>query len=278
MLHRPKKLLVAAVLGLGLILVLLPAGLNDRIKGIVGWFHLPFKGVADGLEETGRRAGTWVTPRTDLQDEIDRLRRDNRRLRLRALETAETFKENERLRESVGWKVRQPWNLLMAKVIVREPANFWQSFHLDAGSEQGVSIDDPVLTDQGLAGKVVFVWAHRSRVALLGDSRCKVAAMLAVSGHTGSVVPSSSGTGRGRIVEMKYLPNEAPLEQGLEVVTRGTGGIFPRGIRIGRIIDGRPENYGLSSAARVRLWVDLERLTDVWIILRDPETEEGAQG
>ena len=277
MLYQPKLLLVAAVLGLGLILVLLPTGLNDRIKGVINWFYLPFNGVADGLEEAGRRANTWTTPRTSLQDEIDQLRRENRRLRLQALEAAEVFEENERLRESVRWKARQPWNLRMARVIVREPANFWQSVHIDVGKRQGVSVNDPVLTDRGLVGKVVFVWANRSRVALVGDPNCKVAAMLASSGHTGSVVPNTNGMGRGQIVEMKYLASEAPLDSGLEVVTRGSGGIFPRGIRIGRIIDGRSENYGLSSVVRVRLSVDMERLIDLWVILRDSDSEGGAQ-
>lgn len=268
MLRRPKVVLIAAVAGLGLILLaLVPSRLNDQLKRLIGFVYLPFAGAADGAEQLARRSRA-LTPRTLLLEEIDQLRRENRRCRLQSFQTEQALRENARLRALVQWKSRQAWNLRFARVIVEDPANWWRSIHLDAGAKQGVSVDDPVLTDQGLVGKVVSVSKNRSLVALLGAPNCRAAAVILQSKSQGTIAASPRGGIIDRqIVALEHLPNDAPLEAGLEVETSGAGDIFPEGIPIGRLIDGQSSEFDLYSRARVRLWVDLDRLKEVWVIV-----------
>lgn len=274
MLRRPKVVLIAAVAGLGLILLaLVPSRLNDQLKRLIGFIYLPFAGAADGAEQLARRSRA-LTPRTLLLEEIDQLRRENRRCRLQSFQTEQALRENARLRALVQWKARQSWNLRFARVIVEDPANWWRSIHLDVGEKQGVSMDDPVLTDHGLVGKVVSVSKNRSRVALLGDSNCQAAAVILQSKSRGTIAASPRGGIIDRqIVALEHLPNDAPLEAGLEVETSGAGDIFPEGIPIGRLIDSQSSEFDLYSRARVRLWVDLDRLKEVWVIV-DERAEE----
>ena len=278
MLRRPKVVLIAAVAGLGLILLaLVPSRLNDQFKRLIGFVYLPFAGAADGAEQLARRTRA-LTPRTLLLEEIDQLRRENRRCRLQSFQTEQALRENARLRALVQWKSRQAWNLRFARVIVEDPANWWRSIHLDVGEKQGVSMDDPVLTDQGLVGKVVSVSKNRSRVALLGDSNCQAAAVILQSKSQGTIAASPRGGIIDRqVVALEHLPNDAPLEAGLEVETSGAGDVFPEGIPIGRLIDSQSSEFDLYSRARVRLWVDLDRLKEVWVIVdeRAEEREEG---
>lgn len=277
MLRRPKVVLIAAVAGLGLILLALaPSRLNDQLKRLIGFVYLPFAGAADGAERLARRSRA-LTPRTILLEEIDQLRRENRRCRLQSFQTEQALRENARLRALVQWKSRQAWNLRFARVIVEDPANWWRSIHLDAGEKQGVSVDDPVLTDQGLVGKVVSVSKHRSQVALLGAPNCQAAAVILQSKSRGTIAASPRGGIIDRqIVALEHLPNDAPLEAGLEVETSGAGDVFPEGIPIGRLIDSQSSEFDLYSRARVRLWVDLDRLKEVWVIVdkRSEEREE----
>ena len=63
------------------------------------------------------------------------------------------------------------------------------------------------------------------------------------------------------------MPSHTELHPGDNVVTSGLGGVFPRGIPIGKIMDSRTKNYGLFAEARVRLAVNLNRLEYVWVIL-----------
>ena len=274
MLRRPKVVLIAAVAGLGLILLtLVPSRLNDQLKRLIGFIYLPFAGAADGAEQLAHRSRA-LTPRTLLLEEIDQLRRENRRCRLQSFQTEQALRENARLRALVQWKARQAWNLRFARVIVEDPANWWRSIHLDAGEKQGVSVDDPVLTDQGLVGKVVSVSKNRSLVALLGDSNCQAAAVILQSKSRGTIAASPRGGIIDRqVVALEHLPNDAPLEAGLEVETSGAGGVFPEGIPIGRLIDSQSSEFDLYSRARVRLWVDLDRLKEVWVIV-DERAEE----
>lgn len=255
-------------------MVLLPSRLNDQLKKSVGWFYLPMIGAANGVEAVGHQLRAYVTPRSSLLSEIDRLRQDNHRLRVRDFQALEVFRENRRLRQMVQWKGAQPWDLRLAKVIIDDPANWWRSVSLDIGSDDGIKVDDPVLSVQGLVGKVISVSGGRSKVALLGDPSCRVAAVLGNSGHGGIVTPSGQGAINRRIVELKHLPSEADLAPGAEVLTSGAGGVFPSGIPIGRLIDSQSYDFGLYSGARIRLRADLDRLDYVWVIARSESHEE----
>ena len=66
---------------------------------------------------------------------------------------------------------------------------------------------------------------------------------------------------------LSYLPMDANLKPGQNVVTSGLGGVFPQGIPIGKIVDTRQVEFGLYTEARVRLAVNLSALEEVWVLL-----------
>jgi rod shape-determining protein MreC len=66
---------------------------------------------------------------------------------------------------------------------------------------------------------------------------------------------------------MTYLPRQAQIGAGTPVVTSGLGGLFPKGILVGQVVDTRGEEYGLYQSARVRLAVNLAALEEVWVIV-----------
>jgi rod shape-determining protein MreC len=275
MLRRPKVVLIMAVMGVGLLLVLLPSRLNGQLKQAVGWFYLPFVGAADGVEEIGHQSRAYITPRTSLLSEIDRLREEIQRLKVREFQLAELHRQNAQLRKLVEWQVQQPWTLKLGKVIGDDPANWWRGVTLNIGEAEGVQVDDAVLTEQGLVGKVVSVSSGRSKVSLLGDPNCRVAAVIGDSGYGGIVTPIGLGAINRRIVELQHLSSDANLEPGVKVSTSGSGGVFPSGIPIGRLIDSQSYDFGLFSGARVRLSADLDRLDFVWVIVEAPEEGGG---
>ncbi len=276
MFRRPKVALIATVVGLGILLALLPSRLNDQVKRLIGWSHLPIGGLADGVEQLGHRSRAYITPRSALQREIDRLREENRRVRLESFQTKAVYEENRQLRALVAWREQQPWTLRLGRVLVEDPSNWWRGLYLGVGSEQGVALNNPVLTDRGLVGKVIAVQANRCRVALLGDSNCRVAAELKGTGESGIINPSSQGVLNRRLVNLNNLLSDSPLKPGREVVTSGSGGVFPKGIPIGRLVDSQSYEFGLYSEARVRLDVDFERLDYAWVITGGGNQNGGA--
>ena len=104
------------------------------------------------------------------------LRRENQQLRIQAMQAEETARENDRLRQLLGWQRQAPWKLKLARVVLREPANWWRTVQIDLGSRDGMRVNLPVLTAEGLVGRISSVSLTRSQVVLLGDPDCKVAA------------------------------------------------------------------------------------------------------
>jgi rod shape-determining protein MreC len=204
-------------------------------------------------------------PRKELLKQLDTLRQDNQQLRIQARQAEETARENDRLRKLLDWQRQAPWKLKLARVVLREPSNWWRTVQIDLGSRDGVQVNQTVLTADGLVGRISSVSLTRSQVLLLGDPGCKVAAQVENATHDCGVI-GASGPLNSEFVEMGYLTGSANLKPGQLVSTSGNGGIFPPNIPIGTIVDSQPVDYGLAMVARVKLAANLNALEEVGVL------------
>ncbi len=205
-------------------------------------------------------------PHRALLKEIGDLRNENQQLHFQMMQAATTASENDRLRALLGWQRQAPWQLKLANVILRDPANWWRTLQIDLGSRDGVRENLPVLTPDGLVGRISAVGLTRSQVVLLGDPNCRVSGLVANPAHDIGVI-SASGPLDYTLVELTYLSGNADVKPGENVLTSGQGGLFPKGIPIGEIVDSRTVEFGLYTEARVKLAVDLGGLEQVWVML-----------
>ncbi len=102
-------------------------------------------------------------------------------------------------------------------------------------------------------------------MVLLGDPYCRVSALVENPAHDIGVI-SASGPLDTSLVELTYLSGNAVLKPGQNVVTSGDGGIYPRGIPIGQIVDSQTVEFGLYTEARVKLSANLGALEQVWVL------------
>jgi rod shape-determining protein MreC len=77
---------------------------------------------------------------------------------------------------------------------------------------------------------------------------------------------TASGPLDNSLVELSYLSGSANLKPGQNVISSGLGGVFPKGIPVGQIVDASPVEFGLYTAARVKLNVNLGSLEQVWVL------------
>lgn len=268
MLKRPHYIAVGLVVLTTLIILNLPGHTAGRIKLAIGSLFLPLRGVAGSSRNALEKTTDALTSRAELLKERDALRRTNDLLRLQLTQTADAVREDARFRQYYGWQQRVPWNLKLARVVLWDPANFWRRVEIDLGSRDGVRTGLAVMTSAGLVGRVGTVGLTRSEVVLLGDPSCKVAARVddsATNADTGVITAPDPFD--GSIVELGYLSRNTAVKPGQNVETSGAGGVFPAGIPIGKIIDSHPVEYGLATAARVKLAADLGGLEEVWVKL-----------
>jgi len=244
----------------------LPVRAGSALKLAVSSLFLPLFGLANAAQQLPAELAGSVLPRGELLREMDGLRRENQELKVRELQAGALARENEQLRTLLGWQHQQPWRLKLANVVTREPANWWRSLEIDLGKRDGISPNLTVLTAQGLVGRVSSVGFTRSQVILIGDPNCRVSAMVENAAQDTGIL-SASGPLDNSLADMTYLSSGANLKSGQQVVTSGMGGIFPRGIPVGQIMDAWQVESGLYAEARVKLNVDLGALEEVWVLM-----------
>lgn len=180
--------------------------------------------------------------------------------------------ENARLKELLGIKQNIGYTVAAARVIGRDPNLWFQTVMIDAGTNQGVDVNMPVMAGGGLVGRVIVAGPVSSQVMLLTDDKSALGAaigQLSDSGATGSV----KGTGKRDLLAMEYVSGLVTVNAGETVVTTGQDKIYPAGLIIGtieQVINGTatsPHTIFLRPAAK------LYALTDVVVVLYKPKAE-----
>jgi rod shape-determining protein MreC len=267
MFKQKNYLALGAVVFVAIVLLSLPTRATSRLKLAVESWFLPLFGLANAGQQLPADLADSLFTRRELLHQLDALRRENQQLRSQAVQSAAIARENDQLRALFNWQRQSPWKLKLAKVVMRDPANWWRTVQIDLGSRDGVQTNQPVLTDDGLVGRVSAVGYVSSQVTLVGDPECRVSALVENATHDMGVL-TASGPLDNSLVEMSYLSSNANLKPGENVFTSGLGGVFPRGIPVGKIVDAQTIEYGLATEARVRLNADLGGLEQVWVLFK----------
>lgn len=222
--------------------------------------------VLDALTRAGE--GLWSGARSALTfgyaREIDKLEQRIRDLEGELVAVEEIRLENERLHGLLDYRDSHEHELLSARVIGRDPGNWFETVRLNRGSADGVRTDMPVVLPSGLVGRVLDAAEHCSTVLLITDPQGGVGALVQETRTPGVVKGSLDRSGH---LIMSYLTREHTIRSGQVVVTSGLGGVFPSGIPVGRIVEVRDDSSGLTQSAEINPMADFNRLEEVYVIL-----------
>jgi rod shape-determining protein MreC len=274
--RRPWLPLVLLVLGL-LLLVLHEAGYLSPLENASHYVLDPLqRALSQGVTATGslfqsvREARELRAQVEELQAQVNGLTAENVRLR-------EYEAEAQELRSLLNFTSDYPVTAFLgADVVSREacdtfpcgevigtdPNPYLRYVTINVGAQQGVKEDMPVVAGGAvLVGRIAQVGPRTSKVQLLTDLDSAVAAVLQTSRATGLVVGQPEDT-----LRMEYIPQETSVITGDFVLTSGLGGVLPKGLLIGQVIEVQQMDYELHQAAVVRPAVDLARLEVVLVI------------
>ncbi|MGH7943218.1 MAG: rod shape-determining protein MreC [Limisphaerales bacterium] len=264
---KQKNYIALGAVALAAVLFLsLPSNASLRLKLAMGSFFLPLFGLTAATHQLPSDLANSVLPRPELLREIENLRRQNQELQVQKLQDAAIAMENNQLRTLLGWERQQPWKFKLARVVSRDPANWWRTIEIDLGSRDGMATNLPAMTQDGLVGRIAWVGYTRSQVILLGDPKCRVSALVEDPAQDTGIL-GATGPMDGSLADLTYLSGSADIKPGQTVVTSGIGGIFPEGIPLGRIVDARQVDFGLYTEARVKLSANLGALEHVFILM-----------
>lgn len=199
------------------------------------------------------------------------LRTENEELRQNNLNVAEIMAENERLRTILDYKKGVPqFDLVTAAVVGRDPGTWTSTIIINRGTADGITKDMPVVTSQGLVGSVVSVYGNVAKVQLVLDPRSAVGALVQrPESRVAAIVEGNSAT--PLTPKMVNIARDADVIKGDKLITSGFGGIYPKGLLIGEVLDIINEEGGLLKYAVLSPAVDFDRLEEVSVIVRSRE-------
>jgi rod shape-determining protein MreC len=257
-------------LGVALIVVLLAAGViflgqQGLFKPVSGALSAPLVPVQQFITKLYDTVYNNIFAPSDLAE----LRASNAAL---DRQVAQLTNENSQLKEvEARFKIvaalldyaraNPDQRYLAADVVSRDESAFLRYVLLNKGSNDGVTRDMPVVTDQGLVGIVTETTANACKVLLITDASSAVNVRLQGSRAEGVLIGQESGD-----LRLLYIGLDIEMKPGDRLVTSGLGGAFPPGLVVGSVASVRKRTNDVSQEADVQSTVDFNRLETVLII------------
>lgn len=229
----------------------------------------PFQRAASwaGDQVRGVTATVWDILTVHQQNQM--LRSEVEQLRMQNVRAGEYAAENIRLRELLGYKQSATqFDLVMAHVIGRETATWTRMIVIDRGTQHGVRKNMAVVTARGLVGVVTDAGPISSKVQLILDPRAAAGALVQRTRVAGIVKGTPDDVMHPR---MTNVPRGQDMAEGDIIVTSGLGGIYPKGIMIGKVSAVKNDSGGLLHYAEIEPAADFQRLEDVAVIVASRE-------
>jgi rod shape-determining protein MreC len=221
----------------------------------------PFIKVTAALVQGTRNLWRDYVDLRHLREENKHLQGEVAVLQRRIDQLEEQSLETQRLQRLLAMRESPQAGFLTARVVGKDATNWFKTILLDRGSQEGVRRNQPVLAPDGLVGRVVEVTPMSAKVQLLTDPVSAVGGLVQRTRVTG-IVSGNLGAG----ARVRYLPLLADVVGGDEVVTSGMGGVFPKGIPVGRITAVERRSGALFQEASLQPLADLGRLEEVMIL------------
>ena len=281
-----RRRLVVGVLVLASLVLISISFRSDEsgpLSGVESAGATALRPFAVGLERVAqpfRDAYGWADGLLSAQSEAERLREENRLLLQQSIQNAFAVQENKYLRSQLDYidSPRFPDDFndrsVVAEVTGRPAGAFTQAIVIAAGSSDGVRLNDPVVTADGLVGVVTRVTPDLARVELLTDEAAAASAIDLRTSATG-IVLHARGTRETLVLDR--VRKEDVVRVGDEVVTAGwragaLSSLFPKGIPIGRVTSVGQTDTDLFQQVQVDPYVDFGALDAVIVLVPNDRT------
>jgi rod shape-determining protein MreC len=279
-LRRRRALLVLLVIAA---LVLLSTQFSESEEGPLHSMQRAVASAFAPLEEGATRA---LKPARDLIDWVDEtfqargenedLRSELQELRTQLAAAHSAVGENEQLRKLLDLNrqgMLAGYEPVTARVIARSPTVWYSTVNIDKGSSAGVEVSDPVVTGDGLAGRITDVTRSTAVVTLITDDRSAVSARVLPDGPEGVAEPE---VGDPSDLLLDFIDRSQLIERGQMLVTAGwsNGAIssaFPPGIPIGKVSETAVGEQQAYQRVHVTPYADIRGLDFVQVATGGPK-------
>ena len=241
--------------------------LRDAVTGVLTPMQKLFNYTAeamDGFSAYFYRFDELVEENAVLREEVEELR-------------AQIYDSTER-EEMYAWmagflemkRVHQDFKMFASSVTGRESGNYSRVLTLDAGENAGIEVNMPVVTSEGVVGRITEVGSGWSRVTTVLESGTLIGAYVERTNEVGVCEGEFGLSGEG-LLRLNYLKSDTSAQVGDRVLSSGYGSVYPRGLVSGFIESMEINPYTRGMSVTVRCAADFSELSRV-MVLTDFET------
>ncbi|MGN7612002.1 rod shape-determining protein MreC, partial [Magnetococcales bacterium HHB-1] len=174
----------------------------------------------------------------------------------------ELRQENRRLRKLLNMPSRPTFRQLTTRIVGTSSSAFSHSFILDTGRKEGITEDTPIVVSEGLMGRVVRVSDQSALALSLLDLNSRVP----VISQRSRAQAIAAGT-NGPLLRLDFAAKDTDIKKNDIIVTSGMGGVFPKGLTVGRVVSIIPGEQGLFQRIMLRPAVNFNRIEEVKLLL-----------
>lgn len=265
-------------------LVLLSISFSEADSGPLRSIQRGVSAALSPIEEGASRAlkpardlVNWFDETFEARGENDDLRAEVEDLREQVAEAQSAVGENKELRELVDLNranaTLAEHDPVSGRVIGRSPTVWYATVTIDVGSGEGVKMNDPVVTGDGLVGRVTETTRGSSQVTLITDHTSAVSATLLPDGPDGVLEPE---VGDPDDLLLDFINNDERIKEGQILITAGwsngrISSAYPRGIPLGKVTGATVGEPGDFQEVHVRPFADIRDLDIVQVLTGGPE-------
>lgn len=275
--NKPLLIALIAVILLS-ILALVTSG-----ERTVSWFESAVGAVAQPVQTFASKASSDIIDffqnlfnTTDADKENQQLKVYIAQLEQDLAKQEQIQKENERLKTLLSFtETMSTESYITATAIGKSQGIWFDVFTINAGRNQGVSKNMPVVNGSGLVGRVTDVGATWSKVMAVLDAEFSVSVMVERTRDNGMLRGLLTSGGDINNLELYYLPSGSDLLPGDKIVTSGLGELFPKGILVGTVSEVSRVSDSSERNAIVEPAVDFSRIEEVMVVTTAANQNEG---
>jgi rod shape-determining protein MreC len=277
--RRRRAVLVALIVAS---LILISVSFSEAETGPL---HSVQSGVSDALAPVEEGASRALKPARDFVNWFDEtfqargenqdLRTEVQHLRTQVAASKSAEGENEQFRGLLDLD-RQPWAAsfkpVTARVIERSPTVWWSTVGIDKGSSAGVGLNDPVITADGLVGRISDVQGGSAVVEMITDHRSAVSARVEPDGPQGVVEPE---VGDPEDLLLDMVDSDQRIKRGEMLLTAGwsngqISSAYPAGIPIGKVTQTTSDDQQTTQRVHVNAYADIRDVDWVQVLTGGP--------
>jgi rod shape-determining protein MreC len=277
--RRRRTVLALLIVSSFLLLTLTFGRSSSGLQEGVSTIFSPLQSIADRALKPARDMVDWFDKTFEARGENSRLEDELVEARRQAVAGQVALQENAQLRKLIGLS-REPvlaasaYELVTARVIGRSPTVWHSTVTVDVGSGDGVAADDPVISGDGLVGRVASVQPGSAQVSLLTDNSSAISAKVVPGGVQGVIKPD---IGDPEDLILDFIDSTKTVSRGQTVVTsgwsaQGLSSLFPQGLPIGEVTRASIVEQEASQQVHLRPFADLANL-DLVQVLTEGEGE-----